>query len=448
MTEAERRRLAGMSATQRSGYSLYNPGVTPVSTNSTRSNISNSVVTGQGVTPISSELFNQVQNTPVGPNLLQQGASFLKDTYNTYKSNRAANAQEREVAYADAVEDLQAGNYVAAGFPSGPVVDPANTFIRGTYGINEIEVDPVEFEESSFELPEFTPVSDSQLNSAFTNYLKSIGYKPGEDGKFTLDTSLYEEEGGILTRTFDQLKQEFQQEYDRLREDLNIQQQEVQKGFRQSQQQISEQAYLGERQLQQALAGRGLGGSGIAQLGRVQQQIARGEQITSLATEYSEAQQAILTAKTRGSEDLSNKLVQANTALAQGQIDISQRQRIEENAFKEFLGSTRMALQEAINSNNYRAYQSEVNSYNAAVQANRDEFNKKVTLANMELSNLYDDFMGQFESLTVEYERVYNDAPDRRKKEVQAEYEAAKSALRRQYEANRDTITGNYGLTG
>lgn len=288
----------------------------------------------------------------------------------------------------------------------------------------------------------FRAATDAVVDREFNKFLTDAGYTQNAEGRFVLDTEIFGEQKDLLGRTFEQLKEQFKVDYDRIREDLQKREERVDRGFRQSQQAMSEQAFLGQRQMQAALAGRGLGGSGIAQLGGVQQQIARGQQMSNLAAEYTELQQSIMTEGTRASENLSSKLEQADLQLAQGVISISDKQRQEENAFNQYLAETKSNLRQAIDSRNFQQFSAEVARYQAATEASAAEFNKRVTLANMDLSNLYDDFSSRMEQLQVTFAAT-NQSTSRT-----AEFTRLANTLRQQYEAERTRITNEYGLRG
>ena len=446
-----------MSATQQAGYSNFNPGVTPVSTSGSR----NRVVTSTGVTPISAaelEKFNATPRQTLGETVGTAVDGVKTTLSNVFKSDAkygdvkldtAATAGFLPTTSLAKVWDATLGRFVdttgtsSANFFGGG--SETKSFIPGEFGFDRDPLN-VTFEAPEFEIPEYTEVTDADVDAAFDNFLSDQGFTKNEQGQWALDQSIYGEQAAILTKTTEDLKKEFAQEYDRLREDLQTQQREAQRGFRQSQQALSEQSFLGERQLQAALAGRGLGGSGLAQLGRVQQQIARGEAITNLATQYNEIQEQIFREGTRASEDLTNKITQADNQLAQGQINIRQRQREEENAFKQYLGQVKMSLEESISNRNYQSFSAEYTRYQAAVAAAESEFNKKVTLANTELSNIYDDFSFQVDQLTKQFEIEFEDASDRNKPAVQEEYNAALNILRQNYETFRSQVLQEYGL--
>lgn len=146
-------------------------------------------------------------------------------------------------------------------------------------------------------------------------------------------------------------------------ETFRRQEENVQTGFRQSRQQLAEQAFLGERQLQQQLAARGLGGAGLAQLGGVQQQIAQGRQATGLFAEFTQSLENLAAAEAKSAQQFGE--AEANLKLALGQQKISLKQQIDQQqqAYNQFKGQTVQSLREAIRSNNFQDYQLAVQDY-------------------------------------------------------------------------------------
>lgn len=146
-------------------------------------------------------------------------------------------------------------------------------------------------------------------------------------------------------------------------ETFRRQEENVQTGFRQSRQQLAEQAFLGERQLQQQLAARGLGGAGLAQLGGVQQQIAQGRQATGLFSEFTRSLENIAAAEAKSTQQFAE--AEANLKLALGQQKLSLKQQIDQQqqAYNQFKGQTIQTLRQAIDSNNFQDYQLAIQDY-------------------------------------------------------------------------------------
>lgn len=146
-------------------------------------------------------------------------------------------------------------------------------------------------------------------------------------------------------------------------ESFRRQEENVQTGFRQSRQQLAEQSFLGERQMQQQLAARGLGGSGLAQLGGVQQQIAQGRAQTGLYSQFTQSLENLAASEAKSAQQFSEAEANLRMALSQQKLslkrDIDQRQQ----EYDRFKGQTIGTLQQAIQSNNYQEYQAAMQDY-------------------------------------------------------------------------------------
>lgn len=440
--------------------SIFKPDNNPFQINPVIQGVSQNQIIGGGVqqlTPVQSTSVNKAMNRAAfqqatNPTALERFSQTVGDAVTSFPST-VRTAFENTGTYladaADAVRDGQNGFSLSDGF--GVTVNASNNeddlksevfnadFSFGDRPVIDYQDTVGDFDDS---VGTFRAATDAVVDREFNKFLTDAGYTQNAEGRFVLDTEIFGEQKDLLGRTFEQLKEQFKVDYDRIREDLQKREERVDRGFRQSQQAMSEQAFLGQRQMQAALAGRGLGGSGIAQLGGVQQQIARGQQMSNLAAEYTELQQSIMTEGTRASENLSSKLEQADLQLAQGVISISDKQRQEENAFNQYLAETKSNLRQAIDSRNFQQFSAEVARYQAATEASAAEFNKRVTLANMDLSNLYDDFSSRMEQLQVTF------AATNQNRARTEEFTRLANTLRQQYEAERTRITNEYGLRG
>jgi hypothetical protein len=146
-------------------------------------------------------------------------------------------------------------------------------------------------------------------------------------------------------------------------ESFRRQEENVQTGFRQSRQQLAEQSFLGERQMQQQLAARGLGGSGLAQLGGVQQQISQGRAQTDLYSQFTRSLENLAASEAKSAQQFLEVESNLRMALSQQKLslkrDIDQRQQ----EYDRFKGQTIGTLQQAIQSNNYQQYQTAMQDY-------------------------------------------------------------------------------------
>lgn len=244
----------------------------------------------------------------------------------------------------------------------GERVPAANTFTGGSTGF------------TSSVVPETRTISQGEaLSQAKAQFLETFGSDPNWQSKLAeyqgdIDAA-YEAilgEGGPLA------------EGRRLAEESFARQTEnVRTGFRQSQGQLAEQAFLGERQLQQQLASRGLGGSGLAQLGGVQQQLAQGRASTDLYSQFSRSLENIAASEAKSSQQFAEAESNLRMALSQQKLslkrDIDQRQQ----QYNQFKGQTITTLQQAIQSNNYQEYQLAMQDYGLLKDIERETYQRR-----------------------------------------------------------------------
>jgi hypothetical protein len=230
----------------------------------------------------------------------------------------------------------------------GERVTAAETYTGGSGGF------------TSSVLPEVTTISAAEaMSQAKAQFLETFGSDPNWQAKLAeyqgdVDAA-YEAilgEGGPLA------------EGRRLAEEAFARQTEnVRTGFRQSQGQLAEQAFLGERQLQQQLAARGLGGSGLAQLGGVQQQLAQGRASTDLYSQFSRSLENIAASEAKSSQQFAEAESNLRMALSQQKLSLKRDIDQKQQEYNQFKGQTITTLQQAIQSNNYQDYQLAMQDY-------------------------------------------------------------------------------------
>ena len=139
---------------------------------------------------------------------------------------------------------------------------------------------------------------------------------------------------------------------------------QAERGFRESRQQLAEQSFLGERQMQQALAQRGLGGSGLAQLGRVQQKIAQGGAVSNLYRDFVNSVQQLSLQEAQTDLGFAEAEANLNLALTKDLQNIQNRFRQERQAYNQWRGNTLASLSESIKNGNMQSYQIKIDEWN------------------------------------------------------------------------------------
>ncbi len=98
---------------------------------------------------------------------------------------------------------------------------------------------------------------------------------------------------------------------------------DVGEAFGKGRQQISEDVFRTNRQTQQALSARGLTGSGVEALANIQNRMSAGEQISTLANDYNDAQTKLVETERVARENYANNLMQLNASLQQTMATIA-----------------------------------------------------------------------------------------------------------------------------
>lgn len=147
----------------------------------------------------------------------------------------------------------------------------------------------------------------------------------------------------LVEQQYQSIIQKREQEAERARQDLARNLGDQRRAFRQGKQAVSEDSFSRGRNLFRSLASRGLAGSGLQQLGDVQNRMATGRAIGGL---YGNLQQGLETgalAEQRLSQDLSTSLADAGTARTRDLLNIDEQTLNRQDAQKR--EDTQLALQ-------------------------------------------------------------------------------------------------------
>jgi len=142
----------------------------------------------------------------------------------------------------------------------------------------------------------------------------------------------------------------------------------AQRGFREGQRTLAEQAFLGERAQQQSLVERGLGGSGLAQLGTLQQRIAQGDAVSNMYRDYLDTVQNLGIAEAESELNFSTAIQQLNQA-TEMQI-LQEKQRIDGMSmqYNQWKGSTVQQLAQAARGNRIQDFQLALQEWESGLQ--------------------------------------------------------------------------------
>lgn len=327
----------------------------------------------------------------IGDNTTQ----VLSDAANSSLGVDATNASiitNGDITQVDLSGDLLSGNFVSS------LIDP-NTLQGGNLS-----------------------ATDSEIKAGMDAFLKSIGMEGG------LDLSGYDAQKQNLRDYIAQMGAEYSQAYDRIMEQIQQTKQDLERGFRSSSQSLSEQAYMRGRQREAALAERGLGGSGLAQAGAIQERMTEGQARNELYQQYTGTQKEILNQGTQASENLANQLAQLKIQQNSGELSIDQAKRDEQKVWGQYLGSVYNDVKSTIEDGKWKEYQVAQDAYDKALAAEQMSYDRNLEQANTAIQALIDDYqyaMNNADSLGLDA-----------------------NALRGQYEAARNDIINKYGLAG
>lgn len=164
--------------------------------------------------------------------------------------------------------------------------------------------------------------------------------------------------GGMDTSGFDQLRAAIEQStqlnqtglknsYDQLLENLQKQGKENRQEFAGARGTIMEDSFSRNRDLYRNLAARGLGASGLQQLGGIQNRMETGKQVSNVAGQFYDAAEKLADAQEQGTESYNQQSSQIennkNATLAQ----IQQQEIQYRNAYQQQVASLALQLQQA-----------------------------------------------------------------------------------------------------
>lgn len=191
--------------------------------------------------------------------------------------------------------------------------------------------------------------------------------------------------GDMDTTGFDELKAAYesqyktgvlsnQQAYDNLLNELGKQNTQNKEAFAQGRGTISEGAFTRGREQYRNIAQRGLGGSGLQQLGDVQNKMETGQQVNSLANSFYKTSENLADAEVKGTQNKTMTDQQLADQQAMNLASVNNQEIQYKNAYQEKLGSLALQLQS-------NAYAGAMGSYTANLQNDQMEFGIEGELA-------------------------------------------------------------------
>lgn len=180
-----------------------------------------------------------------------------------------------------------------------------------------------------------------------------------------LDTSGFDQLRGSLENQYNVAQQGLKTQYDNLLQSLDKQRTEAQQQFGEARGTIMENTFDRNRDMYRALAARGLGASGLQQLGAVQQRMATGREVSKVAQQYYGAEEALGTAREQGTEAYAQQQAQAQAGYQQNLASLASQEIQYKNAYQQQLANLALQLQSTAASQAAASYSAKQSLLNA-----------------------------------------------------------------------------------
>jgi len=163
--------------------------------------------------------------------------------------------------------------------------------------------------------------------------------------------------GGLDTSGFDALRKALEGQYatqneaisnmyNNLLTSLASSQKEAGQQFSKSRQTISENSFERGRELLRSAAARGVGASGLQQLGEVQNRMQTGREVSNVANQFYDTKEKLDQARVQGDQQYATNKKSLSDALTSGLANVQQQELSYKNAYQQQLASLAMSLQQ------------------------------------------------------------------------------------------------------
>lgn len=174
-----------------------------------------------------------------------------------------------------------------------------------------------------------------------------------------LDTSAFSQLKGSLDQQYNVAQQGLTAQYEALLKDLENQGTDVKQQFGAARGTIMEDSFDRNRDMYRALAARGLGSSGLAQLGAIQQRMETGRQVSGAAQQYYGAEEALAGARESGTQAYTQQQAQAQAGYQSNLASLAAQEIQYKNAYQQQLASMALQLQSQAQNQANAAYSAE-----------------------------------------------------------------------------------------
>lgn len=162
-----------------------------------------------------------------------------------------------------------------------------------------------------------------------------------------LDTSAYDQLRDAYNASYGTQKQSLEQSYATLMEQLAKQTTSNKQQFGEARGTIAEDSFTRNRDLYRNLAQRGLGASGLAQLGGLQNRMETGKQVSKVANQYYDTSEKIADTTEQGTNQYNTQGQQLSNALGEQLANVANQEMQYKNAYQQQLANLAVQLQQA-----------------------------------------------------------------------------------------------------
>ena len=223
--------------------------------------------------------------------------------------------------------------------------------------------------------------AEKQANSSSSGYTGSSSYGGYSAPSYAsapkydvpdMDFGVFDTMRSNVENSADTSRTALQNSFDAMMRGLDTSREQTKRAFEQGRSTISEDAYNNKRNNAMELASRGLGASGLAQLGDVQSRMAVGNEVSELASGYNDTVDSLAETQRTGTEGYQTATNTLQDQLASQQAEIEYQQWQAENAYNSALASAN--------------YDQQVLDYNRAnsIADSASSYSNQMALANLE----------------------------------------------------------------
>lgn len=181
----------------------------------------------------------------------------------------------------------------------------------------------------------------------------SMSYNPGDYG-YNLDLSAFNRARDTAIANANKSKELLKSQYDRLLGEISRQRTEGNEQFGRGRATITEDAYDRNRANLNNLASRGLAGSGLQQLGEVQERMETGNQMNDLASQYYSYMDDLNEQQKAGEEQYNQGIASIESSLEEQLANLGLQEFQAQNEYNQYMSNLALQLADMQATNAYR----------------------------------------------------------------------------------------------